>query len=527
MQDKQRELFQSRLKRLKGENDELKTKLVSLKKDYTEILKSMARSETLLNTMPAGLILLQDRKVLRANNTILASLGYTHEDIIGTDFLDLIHADDREYVKKIHLLWESVRTAPDRYEARIATSSGDPAFYEIRCRRVRFNNRTAFLLIAISIKERLKEEKEKARNDKIDTITTMAMGVKDKLRPFLDILLEASGEYKASGNPGNKRIEELFKRLENALAKTLNINEGLEIITETGRPKQPPIVFSLNKAVDAAIQSANVLCREWAERRGIKLSLKSFSRSSSLIEGDIKGLTEALFQIIRNAIEAMTDGGDIYITTEDNNGDAHVYIQDNGTGVQERHKERIFDPFFTTKKGAMGLGLSISSSIVKRHGGEIDFTSRDGEGAVFHVRLPVTVQKPASVIKSRRRKITNSKIMIIQENDVAREVLSHPLKIKGCRITKAVNASEGLVKLKNRPFDMLIADDAALDMGKSAFIKKARKAAPGISIALIIDSGSMSDADRRYSHEADLIINKPVDVNSTVKRISEILAEKN
>ncbi|MBN1626650.1 MAG: PAS domain S-box protein [Deltaproteobacteria bacterium] len=526
MQDKQRELFQSRLKRLKQENDELKAKLISLRKDNAETLRSMARNETLLESMPAGLFLLQDRKILRANNTILANLGYRHEDIIGTDFLDLIHPDDREYVKKIHGLWESLRISPDQYEARIAASSGMPAYYEVRCRRIRFHNRTAFLLIATSIKERLKKEQETAKNERMDTITTMAAGVRDKLGPFLDIILEASGEFKAHGKLGNKRIEELFNRLENALSKALNVNDGLEIIAETGKAKQSPIIFSLNKAVDTAIQSAEGLCRELAGQRGIKLSLKSYPRSSSFIEGDIKGITNALFQLIRNAIEAMPDGGDIYITTEDNNGDAHVYIQDNGTGVRESYKERIFDPFFTTKKGAMGLGLSISSSIVKRHGGDIEFTSRDADGAIFHVRIPITGQKPATGIKNRRKKITNSKIMIIQENDIAREVLSHPLKIKGCRITKAVNAPEGLAKLKNMSFDMLIADDAALNMERDAFIRKARKTAPGISIALIVDAGEISGTDRRYGLEADLIINKPLDVNPNVKRILEILAEK-
>lgn len=526
MQDKQRELFQSRLKRLKEKNDEFKKKLASLKKDNAEVLKTLARNETLLNNMPAGLILIQDRKVLRANKIILADLGYRHEDIVGTDFPDLVHADDREYIKKIYRLWVSGRMSPDQYEARLVASSGMPVFSEIRCRRIRFQNRTAFLLVATSIKERLEREQEKARNKKTDTIATMAAGVKDKLGPFADIILETIREFKASGNPGNKRLEELFKRLENASTKALDVNEGLEIIAGTGKVKQPLVVFSLNEAVNSAIKSADRLCREWAEPRDIKLSLKSYPRSSSFIEGDPKDISNAVLQVVGNAVEAMPDGGDIYITTEDNNGDAHVYIQDNGTGVQDRYKERIYDPFFTTKKGAMGLGLSVSSSIVKRHGGEIDFTSRDGDGAIFHICLPITQQKPITRAKGRRKKITNSRVMIIQENDVAREVLSHPLKVKGCRITKAVNAAEGLVKLKNKSFDMLIAEEAVLNMERGAFIKKARRAVPGLSIALIVDTGAASGIDRRYGHEADLIIKKPVDVNSAVKRISEVLAGK-
>ena len=524
MQDKQKALFQSRIERLKKENYELKEKLASRKKETAEILKSIMRSETLLNFMPAGLVLIQDGKVLRANNTVLGHLGYKHDDIIGLHFPDLIHADEREQITKIHKLWESGRMSPDQYEARLMTSSGMPVFYEIRCNRIRFQNRTAFLLIATGIKERLEREREKTKKEKGDALLTMAAGVKDKLGPFTDIILEATRECKTFSQPGNKRLEGIFKKLEDALTKALNVNEDLEIIAGTVKNRQDQIIFNLNEAVKAAVQSADRTCREWAEAGGIKLALKSYLRSSSLIEGDLKDITDAISHVIANAVEAMPDGGDIHITTEDNNGDAHIYIQDNGSGIPDRFKDRIFDPFFTAKKGAMGLGLSMSFSIVKRHGGDIDFTSRDGEGAIFHIRFPVAGQKTALKPKDRRKKITDSKILIIQENDVAREVLSHPLKIKGCRITKAVNAAEGLVKLKTRAFHMLIADEAALDMNMGIFINKARKTIPGLSIAIIIEAATGDP--HHSSHKADLIIKKPVDVSSAVKQISAVLLER-
>jgi CheY-like chemotaxis protein len=225
-------------------------------------------------------------------------------------------------------------------------------------------------------------------------------------------------------------------------------------------------------------------------------------------------------------MEAMPEGGDIYITTEDNNDDSHVYVQDSGKGIPDTFKDRIFDPFFTSKKGSLGLGLSMSCSIVEKHGGNIEFTSRDGEGAIFHIRLPIARQKPVSKTGGFRKKITDARIMIIQENDVAREILSHTLKTKGCRIIKAVNAIEGLVKLRNRPFDMLVVDDAALNMGRDIFIKKARKVVPGLPIALILDSKAKSEIDNNQGMKADLNIIKPIDINSALKQISAVLSVK-
>jgi len=526
MQDRQKELLQSHVERLRKANDDLKGRLTSLNKENADILKSLTRSDALLNALPAGLVLIQDGRVLRTNDSILQYLSCKPEDIIGIDFTDLIHPDERGQIAKIHKMWESGRMSPDQYEARLAPSSGTPVFYEIRCRRIRFQNRTAFLLTATRIKERLEQEKQKVKKEKTDALRTMAIGVKDRFRPFAENILETIMECRMLDHSGSKRLEGIFKKLEETSVKALKTAEELDIIAGSRKEKQPPVIFNLNEAVKAAVQSTEKKCMELAEAKGINITLKSYMRSASLIEGDLKNITKAISRIITNAMEAMPEGGDVYITTEDNNGDSHVYVQDNGKGIPDMFKERVFDPFFSTKKGSTGLGLSISRSIIEKHRGDIEFTSIEGEGAIFHIRLPVTGQKPVSKSKSLRKKITDARIMIIQENDVAREVLSHTLKTRGCRIVKASNTAEVLVKLRNRHFDMLVVDEDALNMKKDALIKKARKISPGLPIALIASANAGSGIENHQGIQADLSITKPVDVNSTVKRISEILSAK-
>jgi len=523
MQDKQRDLFESRFQRLRTENKELREKLASQKKDNINILNSLTRSETLLNSLPAGVIIIQDGKVLKTNDTLLDYLGYRHEDIIGVDFLDLIHTDERDHVKKIHKLWDSGRMSPDQYDARLVTDAGMPVIFDIRCKRIRFQNRTAFLLILTGLKERLEQEKEKNREEKTEALINMASSVKDKLGPFNNIVLETVKGYKSGVRSGNKSLDEIFEKLEDASIKALGVIDKLEIIAATEKDKQVSLPFNLNEAVKGAVQSANRRCREWSETSGIKTALKTYLRSSSSIEGDLNRIKDAISHIINNALEAMSDGGDILITTEDNNGDAHIYIQDSGTGIPDKFKGRIFDPFFTTKAGAMGLGLSMTCSIVKRYGGDMEVISRDGEGTIFHVRFPLAGQKAILKPKGCRKKIADSQILIIQESDVAREVFSHALKSKGCRITEVNNALQGLGKLKKASFDMVIADEAALDMERQLFIEKARKIMPGLSIALITGGKAKSDAAPYYGQEADLNIKKPIDVNLAMKQISEVL----
>jgi two-component system NtrC family sensor kinase len=86
----------------------------------------------------------------------------------------------------------------------------------------------------------------------------------------------------------------------------------------------------------------------------------------------------------------MPAGGEIRVQASVLDGvKAVVSVADTGEGIQEENLDRIFDPFFTTKKGGTGLGLSICYGIVKSHEGEIEVTSRPGQGTTVIVKLPL------------------------------------------------------------------------------------------------------------------------------------------
>ena len=110
--------------------------------------------------------------------------------------------------------------------------------------------------------------------------------------------------------------------------------------------------------------------------------------------GDRVQLQQAVLNLILNGIEAMSDVQDrpreLVIRTqrsEDNDG-VCVAVQDSGIGVDPKSEEQIFDAFHTTKPGGLGLGLSISRSIVQGHGGRLWAVSNDGPGATFRFCVP-------------------------------------------------------------------------------------------------------------------------------------------
>ncbi len=105
--------------------------------------------------------------------------------------------------------------------------------------------------------------------------------------------------------------------------------------------------------------------------------------------GSPDSIKQVLLNIARNAIEALREGGELEISTSLRNGRVHVILKDNGPGIPAENMEMLTRPFFTTKPGGTGLGLYISSTIVRMMGGDLDIVSGVGKGTTVNLALPV------------------------------------------------------------------------------------------------------------------------------------------
>ncbi len=105
---------------------------------------------------------------------------------------------------------------------------------------------------------------------------------------------------------------------------------------------------------------------------------------------DIKELYQSYFHIIRNACDAMPEGGSICISTKRDDKKVKILFKDNGIGIPDSIKDKIFDPFVSYgKKDGTGLGLSITKKIIEAHNGKIEFESSSGIGTTFIITLPI------------------------------------------------------------------------------------------------------------------------------------------
>ena len=143
--------------------------------------------------------------------------------------------------------------------------------------------------------------------------------------------------------------------------------------------------------VNETISDVVALLEANARQRDVKVQLVSNPLVAvTLPEGLLR---QVLYNIIQNAIEASPDGQAVKITTEVKDGLLEISVSDRGYGIQQELRSRIFEPFFSTKsavpRAGLGLGLSVTKSMVDTMGGTLDFKSQVNRGTVFQIMLPL------------------------------------------------------------------------------------------------------------------------------------------
>jgi signal transduction histidine kinase len=127
------------------------------------------------------------------------------------------------------------------------------------------------------------------------------------------------------------------------------------------------------------------------EEEGVPKSIKvelELGEGFNAINVDAPKLKRALANIVKNAVEAMPDGGTLKVQTSKSKSSVIITVTDTGVGIPDSVKPAMFKPFFTTKPHALGFGLFYAKDIVEAHEGKITFNSVMGMGTTFMVTLP-------------------------------------------------------------------------------------------------------------------------------------------
>jgi len=229
------------------------------------------------------------------------------------------------------------------------------------------------------------------QSEKLSALGELGAGVAHELNSPLAGVLSLIRTYLKEKDPGSEEYQDL-KDMQEACEHMAKIIKDFSTFTR----KSTGELTDVN--ITDVIESTLSFSARQIEKQGIKIE-KDYDNNLPLIKGDESQLRQVVLNMVTNARDAISGEGTLKIVTRKSNTDKGQFVEiefsDTGVGISKEDIGRIFDPFFTTKRPGkgVGLGLSITHTIVKNHNGEILVDSEVGKGSTFIIRLPVTNEK--------------------------------------------------------------------------------------------------------------------------------------
>ncbi len=331
-------------------------------------------------------------------------LGYPLEHWLEEDFwVNHLHPEDREWAID-YCLKATAQRDNYEFEYRMIAADGRSVWLHDIVNVVRQNGEPVTLrgfMIDITERKRV-EEALRAREARLSELQTELLNVSRQSamgelssalahelnQPLAAIMNYVQASRRMMKKDGGTVPEKAFEMMDKALDQADRagaIMRGLRDLVETGHAARAE--SDINKVVE----EASALGLIGAAREGILVDMDLGADLPPVIINEIQ-IQQVVMNLVRNGVEAMTASKkrDLTIKTAlDREDTVEIAIGDTGPGLPEEVKERLFHPFVSTKLGGMGIGLSISHSIVEAHGGRLWATPNPDGGAVFHFTLPL------------------------------------------------------------------------------------------------------------------------------------------
>ncbi|MCE0557203.1 ATP-binding protein [Motilimonas sp. E26] len=255
-------------------------------------------------------------------------------------------------------------------------------------------------LIASQEKAELQEKiinqnQQLAQLDRVFTMGEMATSLAHELNQPLASITGFADICKRLVSQDKINHEMVEKTLEKVSSEAIRASEIIRRTREFVRDRTPQ--RGCYNICPLVLESIAML-QDMASKNQVQVSYQPITESAQ-IEVDKVQLEQVLINLIRNAIEALSQqtDGHIIISQEVKENMALLHIADNGPGLADKVMQNLFKPFISTKESGMGVGLSICHSIIEAHGGQITVTSKPYQGACFTIQLPTSQNKEISL----------------------------------------------------------------------------------------------------------------------------------
>jgi PAS domain S-box-containing protein len=470
--------------------------------------------QTIIDRIPVMITMYEpDTRVLRLNHEFERVTGWSAEEAQRVDLMERCYPDPiyrarvRAYMDSLAEGWRDL-VMTTRDGERVETSWSN----------VRLPDDTR-VGIGLDARERKRVEAERER---VHAQAEAASRAKDEffamlgheLRNPLGAITTALHVIELCG-PLDERSGEARAIIGRQVQHLVRLVDDLLDVTRLATGK---ISLSLRR-IDLAAVAHRAVAGAATAARGRTITCRV--ASSVWIDADETRIEQVLGNLLGNALKFTPADGGITVVVETQGPEAVLRVEDTGAGIPPDLLPRIFDLFVqgqTTlhrREAGLGIGLTLVRRLVDLHRGRIEAASPGpGRGSVFTVRLPAArpPAAPPALPPEHPPAAARRRVLIIEDNDDARQMLRHLLDRAGHEVYEAAEGTDGLARALALAPDAVIVDIGLPGLDGYAIARRLREAGPP-GMLLVAITGYGQDGDRRRSREAgfDVHLTKPID----------------
>jgi len=402
-------------------------------------------------------------------------------------------------------------------------------YIQVRFITSRVESMNRWLIVIRDVTEIKHQEELLNRQERLASIGQLVGGIAHDFNNVLTTILATSeillNEIKENKNKIYDEIMEIREAAQRASTLTR------QLLAFSKRQVKPEII-NVNDIIN---NLSKMLHRIIPENIILKMEL---SPELKLVKIDPVQLEQVIVNLAVNARDAMPDGGNLTIKTEnvaniqraigsiaEDKEYICISIADTGVGIPDEIKQKIFEPFFTTKGEGKGTGLGLSTvyGIIRQSNGYIDFDSTPGKGTIFYIYLPVVSEQEIIKTKPLKKEIAITKgkgtILLVEDELFVQRATKRVLEKFGYNVIVASNGIEALnlfQKQKDK-IDIIITDITMPQMSGIELIKQIKQLKP--QIKYFYTSGYSGDTIDLPEFEKDKLLQKPFFIEELLKKI--------
>ncbi len=509
-----------------------------MKEAEEAILQSESRYREILENVRLVAVGLDIRaNITFCNDFLLELTGMRRERVLGRNWFDVFVPSENRRARRVWYQKLMNGTLTLHQESEIFTKFGErrSIAWNNTILRDHHKNIVGVASIGEDVTDRKKTNELLLQTERIKAVGEMAGAVAHNFNNLLQIVLSGAQLAHVHLELGN--YHQIKPRLDQIVESSRLGAQTIRRLQEFARVRSHEShldwqVFDLSNTLRQAAEMSRPLWKTNPELKGITISLALQLEPDCIVRGKENEFFEVAINLMKNAAEALPNGGEIKVSSRVQDSSVFVQVMDDGIGIPESSLNKVFQPFWTTK-GIQGTGMGLSScyGIVTRHGGSISVDSKAGSGAVFTIELPrvakILIEQESSLEDHLASCLT---ILLVDDMEPVVSMLESGLTEYGQTVYSATCGRDALKIFEELPVDVVVCDLGMEGMNGwevSQAISQicAKRNIPKTPFILLSGWGSQITEDEQVAQSGvDKVLAKPIMVPKLLETLRDLVS---